>query len=76
MLRQLEFYQTSHSSTHPSSSCMNAYIASPHRPWILHSGASSYMTGIKDKFTFLHLSTKFFLLTLLMVHNLMSLVME
>jgi len=31
-LRQLEFYQTGHSSTHPSSSGMNAYNASPHRP--------------------------------------------
>jgi len=37
---------------------MNAYIASPHRPWILDSGASSHVTGIKDKFTSLHLSTK------------------
>jgi len=39
---------------------MNAYNASPHRPWILSSGASSHMTGIKDKFTSLHLSTQFF----------------
>ena len=28
-LHQLEFYQTGHSSTHPFSSGMNAYIASP-----------------------------------------------
>ena len=38
---------------------MNAYIASPHRPWILDSRASSHMTGIKDKFTSLHLFTQF-----------------
>ena len=38
---------------------MNAHIASPHRLWILDSGVSSYMTGIKDKFTSLHFSTKF-----------------
>ena len=44
-LRQLELYQTGHSST-PSSTGMNAYIASPHRPWILNSGGSSHMTGI------------------------------
>ena len=37
--------------------------------------ASSHMTDIKDKFTSLYLSTQFFLLTLLMVHNLLSLVM-
>ena len=36
-LRQLEFYQTGHSSTHPSSSGMNTYITSSHRPWILDS---------------------------------------
>ena len=40
MLRQLEFYQTSYSLTHLSFSDMNAYIASPYRPWILDSGAS------------------------------------
>ena len=38
---------------------MNAYIASPHRLWILDSGVSSHMTGIKDKFTYLHLFTQF-----------------
>jgi len=38
---------------------MNAYIVSPHRPWILDSGVSSHMPGIKDKFTFSHLSTQF-----------------
>jgi len=57
-LRQLEFYQTGHSSTHLSSSGMNVYIVSPHRPWILDSGASSHTIGIKDKFTSIHLSTK------------------
>jgi len=31
-LLQLEFYQTGHLSTHPSSSDMNTYIISPHRP--------------------------------------------
>jgi len=36
-LRQLEFYQTGHLLTHSSSSGVNAYIASPHRPWILDS---------------------------------------
>ena len=55
----VQIYQTGHSSTHPSSSGMNAYIASPYRPWILDSEASSHMTGIKDKFTSLHLSTQF-----------------
>jgi len=59
MLRQLELYQTGYSSTHPSSLGMNAYIASPHRPWILDSGVSSHMIGIKDKFTSLHLFTQF-----------------
>ena len=59
MLRQLEFSQTSHLSIHASSSGVNAYITSPHRSWILDSGASSHMTGIKDKFTSLHLSSKF-----------------
>jgi len=39
---------------------MNAYIVSPHRPWILNSGASSHMTDIKDKFISLHLFTQFF----------------
>jgi len=34
-LLQLEFFQTGYSSTHPSSPDMNAYIVSPHRPWIL-----------------------------------------
>jgi len=58
-LRQLEFYQTGHSSTHPSSSGMNAYIASPHRPQILDSGGSSHMTGIKDKLTSLYFFTQF-----------------
>jgi len=38
---------------------MDAYIDSPHRPWILDSGALSHMTGIKDKFISLHLSNKF-----------------
>jgi len=56
---KLEFYQIGHSSTHPSSSGINSYIASPHGPWILTSGASSHMTGIKNKFTSLHLSTQF-----------------
>ena len=37
---------------------MNAYIVFPHRPWILDSGASSHMTGSKNKFTSLHLFTK------------------
>ena len=58
-LHQLEFYQTCHSSTHPSYSGMNTYIASTHRSWILDSRASSHMTGIKDKFTFLHPSIQF-----------------
>ena len=31
-LRQLEFSQTCYSSTHTSSSVMDAYIVSPHRP--------------------------------------------
>jgi len=38
---------------------MNAYIASPHIPWILDSEASSHMTGIKDKFISLHISNEF-----------------
>jgi len=38
---------------------MDVYIASPHRPYILDSGASSHMTGIKDKFTSLHLFKQF-----------------
>ena len=38
-LRQLEFYQTGYSSTHSSSSGMNAYIVSPHRPWIFDLGS-------------------------------------
>jgi len=50
-LCQLEFSQIGHSSTHTSSSAMNAYIVSPHRPWILDLGASSHMTGIEDKFS-------------------------
>ena len=51
-LCQLEFSQTGHSSTHTSSSGMNAYIVSPHRLWILYSGASSHIICIKDKFIF------------------------
>jgi len=31
-LRQFEFSQNSHSATHVSFSCMNAYIASPQKP--------------------------------------------
>ncbi|XP_020261846.1 uncharacterized protein LOC109837879 [Asparagus officinalis] len=44
-LRQLELSQNNHSATHASSSGMDAYIASPHEPWVLDSGASSHMTG-------------------------------
>ena len=39
----------------------------------LDSGALSRMTCIKGKFTYLHLSNQFLLLTLLMVHNLLYL---
>jgi len=38
---------------------MNAYITSHHKPWILDSGDSSHITGIKNKFTFLHLFIQF-----------------
>ncbi|XP_020255709.1 uncharacterized protein LOC109832716 [Asparagus officinalis] len=58
-LRQLELSQNSHSATHASSSGMDAYIASPHEPWVLDSEASSHMIGIKDRFISLHLSNKF-----------------
>ena len=34
-LHQLEFSQTSHSTTYAFSTCMNAYIASPQKTWIL-----------------------------------------
>jgi len=36
---------------------MHAYTASPQKPWILNSGASSHMTGIKQKFVSLNLSS-------------------
>ncbi|XP_020258205.1 uncharacterized protein LOC109834580 [Asparagus officinalis] len=58
-LRQLELSQNIHSATHASSSGMDAYIASSHKPWVLDSEASSHMTGIKDHFVSLHLSDKF-----------------
>jgi len=51
-LRKLEFSQQ-------VSSSMDAYIVSPHRPWILNSGVSSHMTCTKEKFIFLHLFNKF-----------------
>jgi len=35
---------------------MHAYTASPQKPWILDSGASSHMRGIKQKFVSLNLS--------------------
>ena len=38
---------------------MHAYIASPQKPWILNSGASSHMTGIKEKFVPLSMSTAY-----------------
>ena len=49
-LRQLKFPQNSHLATHASSSGMHAYNASSQKPRILDSGASSHMTGIKQKF--------------------------
>ena len=58
-LRQLEFSQTCHSSTHISSSGIDAYIVSSYKPWILNSGASYHITGITDKFISLHLSNQF-----------------
>jgi len=36
---------------------MHDYTASPQKPWILDFGASSHMTGIKQKFVFLDLSS-------------------
>jgi len=74
-LRQLEFSQTGHSSTHISSSGMNPYIVSPHIPWILDSGASSHMIGIKNKFISYIFPINFLVLTLLMVHSLIYLTM-
>ena len=47
-LRQYEFFQNNQSTTHASFSGMSVYNASPQRPWILDSGASSHMTGIKQ----------------------------
>ena len=38
---------------------MNTYIASSQKPWILDSGASSHITGIKQNFDLLNLSDKF-----------------
>jgi len=38
---------------------MDVYIASPNKPWVLDSEASSHMTCIKDKFISLHLSNQF-----------------
>jgi len=35
---------------------MHAYTASPQKPWILDSGVSSHMTGIKEKFISLNMS--------------------
>ena len=35
---------------------MHAYTASPQNPWILESGASSYMTGTKQEYVSLNLS--------------------
>ena len=45
--------------TRLSSSGMSAHNASPVKPWILDSKASSYMTGIKQKFVSLNFSNKF-----------------
>jgi len=36
---------------------MHTYAASPKKSWILDSGVSSHMTGIKQKFVFLNMST-------------------
>ncbi|XP_020266951.1 uncharacterized protein LOC109842493 [Asparagus officinalis] len=58
-LRQLELSQNIHSATYAYSSSMDAYIDSSHKPWVLDSGASAHMTGIKDHFVSLHLSDKF-----------------
>jgi len=38
---------------------MSAYIASPQKSWILHSGASFHMTGIKQKIVALNLFNKY-----------------
>jgi len=38
---------------------MSAYNASPQNAWILHSRASSHMTGIKQKFVSLNLFNRF-----------------
>ena len=38
---------------------MNIYIASPQKFWILDSGASFYMTSMKQKSDSLNLSNKF-----------------
>ena len=51
-----------------SNSCifsgMSAYIASPQKPWILDSGASSNMTGIKQNFILLNIFNKFSLINI------------
>ena len=46
-LSHLEFFQNNLSGTHTSASGMHIYTASPQKPWILDSEASSYMTDIK-----------------------------
>jgi len=51
-------------------------ILPPHRSWILDLGASFHMIGIKDKSAPNIFSVNFLLLTLPMVQNLLSLVME
>jgi len=75
-LHQLESSQNHHSATHTSSSGMNPYIASSSRPWVLDSGTSYHMTGIKISLILCIYQINFLLLTSLMVHSLVCLVME
>ena len=58
-LCQLEFSQNGHSATHVSSSDRHTYTTLPQNPWILNSGASSHMTGNKEKFMSLNMSNTY-----------------
>jgi len=56
-LCQLEFPQNNLLATHASASDMHAYTVSSQKLWILDSGASFHMIGIKQKFVSLTLSS-------------------
>jgi len=58
-LCQLEFSQNGHSATHVSSSGRHTYTTLPQNPWVLDSGASSHMTGNKEKFMSLNLPSTY-----------------